>query len=225
MPKRRLRQLVSLVFPITCVSCEIEGDWLCSACHKELRLSRSEQCVLCGKAAIDGLCTKCRVITKLDGVVSLLAYRDPGVQRLVKQIKYQGHTDALHFVAETYRRKIWSRLPRQDYQATFVPIGRAHLTKRGFNQSRIWANLLCRDDLSLVNLVEKTRETAPQVSLNKKDRLKNLKGSFGLATPLVPEKVLIFDDVITTGATLGEIAKLLKRRGAKEVWAVTIAHG
>lgn len=225
MSKPGLRRLVSLVFPITCVGCDEEGEWLCTACQKDLLISRSEQCVLCAKAATDGLCERCRRQTQLDGVVSLFAYKDRSVQKLIKQIKYRGHTDALYFLSEQFRRKIQQRLPRGEWQASFVPMSRERLTERGFNQSLLLAKLLCRDDLTLVPLVEKSRPTAAQASLNKNDRLKNLRRSFRLTTPLVPEKVILFDDVITTGTTLSEIARLLKKKGTKEVWAVTIAHG
>lgn len=110
-----------------------------------------------------------------------------------------------------------------------VPLGRKRMLERGFSQTYHLAKEVSRKkDLPLLDdLVIRKRETPPQSLLTRKERLKNLRDAFGLrrqeGKPL-PESVLIVDDVMTTGATLSEIGKLLKSNGVRWVHALVLAR-
>jgi len=183
------------------------------------------RCSVCGQAGSNGLCDPCRVKTKLDGVIALFHYHLPLVQSLIKEAKYRGHADALGFLSAHIRQKFLSRLPDQDWVFTDVPASRRRLTDRGFNQSRLLAKKIAGRDFPHRSLFIKTKETLAQATLTKAERQKNLRHSFSTRHKTLPEFVVICDDVITTGATLKELATLAKKRGTKEVWALTIAHG
>ncbi len=218
-------QLTKLIFPVECLGCGIEGDWVCLGCQKKLIVSRSEQCALCSKAAINGICQKCREATKIDGIIAVYPYKERVVQQLIKRVKYRGHTDALETAARICRKSILDRLPKEELAITFVPIDKKKMADRGFNQAEELAKKICQNGWPVESLFIKTKITPAQAKLGRKERINNLRQAFKLKTKNLSKNIIIFDDVITTGTTIKELAKLLKRKGVQEVWAVTIAHG
>lgn len=229
MPKNRFKKslariLIELIFPVTCVECGQEGEWLCDRCFKQVPLVRPEQCALCRKAAVNGLCDNCRQATGLEGIVSLFDYHDPAIQKLIKTLKYINQADVAVFLAGKFGRQLRKQLPSGELAVTYVPLSRDRQASRGFNQAELLARYFIGDDWPVFSLVKKSRATSPQAKLNKKDRAQNLRGAFTLTTKHIPDQVIIFDDVVTTGATVSAIAKLLKKAGAQTVWAVTVAH-
>ena len=113
-----------------------------------------------------------------------------------------------------------------------VPLHRAKLRQRGFNQAELIARAAmkispARDRLLLcAGVLERKRETASQIGLTTHQRRENLRGAFGVAQPEVVKgrEVLVVDDVYTTGATVSECARVLRRAGATKVWVATVAR-
>ena len=111
---------------------------------------------------------------------------------------------------------------------TFVPLQKRRLSQRGFNQSGELAfNIAKAPDLPLKDLLEKTLSTRHQNELSREDRLINLKGAFRIKNGVNVRglHILLIDDVMTTGATLSECAKVLVQNGAKAVRCLTLARG
>jgi ComF family protein len=106
-----------------------------------------------------------------------------------------------------------------------VPPGRARLRERGFSHTHLLARAMgrARGLPVLPDALRKTRETPPQVGLKKKDREGNLRGAFAATRPLPGARIVLLDDVITTGATVRECALALRRAGARRVWVVAVA--
>jgi ComF family protein len=107
-----------------------------------------------------------------------------------------------------------------------VPLSISILRERGFNQSLLIARVLSRRfhiPLLMDNLM-KTKETPPQIGLTAKERLLNLKNAFGVKGNIKDFRILLVDDVMTTGATVTECSKVLMKAGAKEVTVVTLAR-
>jgi ComF family protein len=120
-------------------------------------------------------------------------------------------------------------LPLRDIDVILpVPLHGRRLYERGFNQALLLADRIgsrfslpvCYDNLVRI------RPTRPQVELSGRDRVKNVAGAFSLIAPLAVKncRVLLIDDVFTTGATMNECAKVLKRAGAAHVAALTLAR-
>jgi competence protein ComFC len=109
---------------------------------------------------------------------------------------------------------------------SFVPLSKKRLIRRGYNQSQIIASELSRlTKADLYQDLVKIKETKTQVGLTRKERIKNLEGAFALKNErkLAGKRVVLIDDVITTGATLDQCASVLKKAGAREVWGLTVA--
>jgi len=226
MSKETLGQrIISLIYPIDCLGCGLEGQWLCEDCQKRHRRIRLDGCFICSKVATNGICPKCRKETGLDGIISIFSYSSPEAQALIYQGKYFGYHHALRFIAGEFHSRIIRFLPENIEQVTFVPISSKRRKQRGYNQSEVIAQTLAGDELNVVDLLEKSRETESQTGLTKSKRKKNVRGCLSLKTKRVPESIAIIDDVITTGATLSTAVKLLRRKGVKTIWAITICHG
>ncbi|MGH2551126.1 MAG: ComF family protein [Thermomicrobiales bacterium] len=118
-------------------------------------------------------------------------------------------------------------LPRHDVIVA-VPLSRQRQRDRGFNQSHELAETISFESAILVStrIVERTTDTSPQVGLPRHQRHQNVHGAFTVVDPesVRAASILIVDDVFTTGATIGEVARVLKLSGAARVDAVTVAR-
>ena len=118
----------------------------------------------------------------------------------------------------------------QDYFQEFVllpvPLHPRRLNWRGFNQAELLAQKISQRFSTIIDQsLLRIKNTKPQADLDRESRKTNIAGAFALAKEIAGKKFLLVDDVATTGATLSEIAKLLKSAHASEVWAITVAHG
>jgi len=109
-----------------------------------------------------------------------------------------------------------------------VPLHRKRLRERGFNQALLIARILAREwdlPLAMAGLV-RARWTIPQVRLSAAERAQNVRGAFAVADPgaVARKRILLVDDVFTTGSTVDECARVLRRAGASEVLVVTVAR-
>ena len=156
-------------------------------------------------------------------------YADPLIKNLVHGLKYDSLRSLAPVLGELlveYFAKFKIVLPPG---AVLVPIPLHHSRKRsrGFNQSELLV-LYLSDRLKLqkeTKILWKIRKTKPQTELSAQDRRSNLTDVFTVTdVNLVKKTILLLDDVKTTGATLEEAAKTLKKAGARQVWAITIAH-
>jgi competence protein ComFC len=110
----------------------------------------------------------------------------------------------------------------KDYSLAFVPVTKRKLIDRGFNQSEVLAEKLAKNlDLKIFSGLIKIKETEDQAKLDFEKRLNNLKDVFKVKS-VPPKKIILVDDVKTTGTTLKECAKVLKEAEAKEIIALTV---
>jgi len=107
-----------------------------------------------------------------------------------------------------------------------VPLSKSALRARGFNQSLLMAKVISRKLKTplYMDMLLKRKDTLPQVGLSAKERMKNLKGAFKTGGKINKLRLLLLDDVMTTGATARECSKTLMRAGAKEVIVITLAR-
>lgn len=230
---RLLRQLLDAVYPPFCVLCGASGEQgrnLCAGCAAELP-QVGHACARCGRpmiASAGAVCGRCiRKPPPYTGVFAPLRYADP-VDRLIAEYKFRGRLVHAALFAALLIEAAEASGRRPPELLLPVPLHRSRLRERGYNQALELARPLARHWRVRVDAfaLTRVRATAAQMQLPARQRLKNVRGAFALRDGFrPPESVAVVDDVMTTGATVSEIAKLLRRAGVKrvEVWAVARA--
>lgn len=219
--------LLDFIFPKRCVVCRTFGDYLCVVDRSNIQPAKSF-CPVCLKAAIGGTTHgKCKRKHTLDGLICIFEYKSP-VKEIIAELKYRFVKDLAQIIkVELKKTKFLDKYDFSGFIITPIPLSSKRKNWRGFNQTEILGEIIAhRLKLRfLPNLLQKVKETKPQVKLTKKERMKQVKGTFGLTKKceIRGKKFIIFDDVWTTGATAKAAATLLKRKGAERVWAITLA--
>ena len=231
-----LKELVlDILFPKFCVNCGKEGDYLCPDCFSLIEILDRQYCPFCSapKVVPDGkTCSSCHRTKTLKGLFCAASYDNFIIRKLVRQFKYEpfvkGLSQTLSFLIITH----FLRLNKTDFHSfvlVSVPQRKRKLKYRGFNPAEEIAKGLSEDlkILLLPDALVKIKQTPPQIELNKEERKTNIKGVFACSKPelIKNQKILLVDDVFTTGATMEECALTLKKAGAKEVWGAVVARG
>lgn len=224
-------------FPKRCVYCKAFGSYICSRCFAFIRFTETMVCLICQRSAVDGLThPSCRSKFTIDGVFPSLVYKGV-VKKLVYTFKYPPYLTNMHgllvdlfYEGIIQKEQFYTHLtPRTLFVP--IPLHAKKFRKRGYNQAYLLAQGLAgKFGLDVVDCLQRTRETKTQVGLTKELRQQNIKGAFALKEQWKQkvgeyDRIFLVDDVVTSGATLKEAANILKRAGAKSVWAVTLAHG
>lgn len=224
--------LLDLLFPEACLSCGKNGTYICNECVALVGLSKPV-CPNCEKASIDGVThAKCLKKLGLNGLFSIWNYEGV-IRKAILAFKYKHSLAIGSQLANIFYKYLKSFLFILPKPAVLVPIPifwyRQNL--RGFNQSEEIGKILSeRAGIKFEpNLLIKKKTTIPQVELKGRARRKNLEGVFSLnperkSSILGVETIILFDDVYTTGSTLLEATKVLKRSGVKRVWGLTVAR-
>lgn len=228
-----LKAVLDIVFPPVCLLCGARAlkKGFCEGCACLIEKERitTPICTVCGipftsSRGVDHACGRC-----VEERPSFTAARsafvfDGKVLDAIHKLKYGGDTSVAAPLANLVSGSIGGHCP---CAVVPVPLHAGRLRERGFNQSLLIARELSRlTSLPLIyDRLKRTRDTGQQVGLKALERKKNVTGAFTLVEPglFKGKKVLLVDDVITTGATLNECAKVLKRSGA-EVVALTVAR-
>jgi len=147
----------------------------------------------------------------------------------IQRFKYNSEThltSSLGGLLSNFARE-WIPNPK-DFLIVPVPLHRSRLRERGFNQSLLLARVLSSDlgtPLDYLSLIRK-RNTRAQTGLKKEERKKNVKDAFSITYPLIikNKKIILVDDVFTTGYTLNECSRTLKKSGATTIICLTLAR-
>lgn len=223
------------IFPKKCVGCGVGGTYFCPKCASGIK-QKDLFCPICERPSIGGTAHPlCRKRYGLDGIWSLGAYQDP-LRSAIKKLKYRFVRDLAVVLADLLI-EYWARNPawfldelKKDrglgWLIVPVPLYKSRQNWRGFNQSELLGQLLAKKiGLGYADVLIRLRGTDSQVKLMGKERRANVFNAFALSpnSPRLTQNVLLFDDVWTTGSTLKECCYVLKRGGAKRVWAITLA--
>jgi len=234
---------VAGIFPPRCAGC---GGWeerlFCDNCRLQLRLLQNPLCAICGKPfdplALANLCAECRPSRKnkppeFAALRSCFAFEGPP-REAIHRYKYQGQSSLANLLAQELADFLVCNcndtLQTPDCDLiTPVPLHRWRAYRRGYNQSELLADQLSlKIDVPAKVLLRRVKPTRPQVELDRGQRAENVKNAFQIETThaeLIKAKtILLIDDVCTTGATLRECAKALKKGGAAAVYALTVAR-
>ncbi|MFH1910317.1 MAG: ComF family protein [bacterium] len=215
--------LSDFVFPKSCALCPNHGEIVCKDCENKLERA-IPRCIVCSRNNILGrTCPSCQKKNAPKLTVSIFSYQK-GAKNLIKSFKYEDITSLKGFFAKRLADIIKNLPDYKDYTIVPIPLASSRKRFRGYNQSE----LLTREASKILKLpfckaLKRVELRQPQaLSASKLQRMKNIKGVF-ISAGQSPEKVLLLDDVITTGATMREAAKILKRAGAQEIISCSVA--
>ena len=213
--QRLLEKILNILFPLRCIICGTQGPDICAKCLSSFEPPK---------------------ISNYDWIISLWNYRDPNVERLMRHIKNIPNQR----IAKILAAEIMARLRQYKGPALSgisnaivvpIPIGRARLRSRGYNQSLLLARPLAKllRRTIFANILIKSKQTKKQgTTKSRSERLENIAGSFSVPNnqyrKINNRDIVIIDDITTTGSTLVEVRKVLLAHGAKNVLAITIAN-
>ncbi len=245
--KRLLENFLDLVFPPVCAACRTplatRGKFLCTECLSDVRKVESPRCTICGipfesRFGPDHTCGKCmKRRPSFRQAVSCFIYAGT-VRRLIHRIKFDGDAYASRALcslsAEVMQTSILQGIPLADaikgsgVMVVPIPLHIARLRRRGFNQAVTMAGRLFPKDKVYVNILRRTRDTRPQMQLSVRQRHDNLRGAFRLRHDrervVKGADIILFDDILTTGATMENAACEFMRAGAASVYVLSLSR-
>lgn len=231
--KTPIDALINFIAPHRCIDCSQTiqtSDSLCQNCWDKYIFIEDPLCHKCGRAfeidlgekdLICGPCIKDKPI--YDIARSIFKY-DDGSKSIIHKFKYSDRTYLANFFAKIFLNK-YNKIIMEADVITFVPMHKFKRIFRLYNQAQVLATslaLIAKKELR-PNLITKISSTKSQSSLSKSERKKNLVNNFKVNHDIKGLKILIIDDVISTGATVNECSKELKKAGAEYVFVLSIA--
>lgn len=225
-----LESVLDFFFPKRCLGCGRAGTYICEVCEQKIPFLEDQYCAVCQKPSVGGFTHhRCRGTHKPERILSLLSYRDLG-RKLVTVLKYEKVTDLRHLIgreAVNFLNDSNISLGRETV-VTFVPTHPLKFLERGFNQAELIAKEVSKaKSLKILPVLDKVLESPSQTALSRTERKQNIEGSFALNPEFQNEvydhDILLVDDVFTTGATLLECSRVLKKSGARFIYLLTLA--
>lgn len=223
--------LLDLIFPKSCLGCNKTGQYICQSCLDKVPILKPA-CPNCERPSIDGFThARCKKALGLDGLCSVWRY-EAIIKSALQSLKYKYATEIVqelcgYLVPELNNLTVKSILDN-DFYLIPIPIHWYKQNTRGFNQSEEIGKVVA-DKMGWgfePNLLIRRRSARPQAGLGVKERKINVRGVFTVnPNYMIPGgKCILFDDVFTTGSTLKEACKVLKKCGAARVWGITVAR-
>lgn len=229
------KAFLELLYPksIKCCICGRTGrEAVCSSCLAGVEFLEGRVCLKCGKGIDDNydetICPDCIAYERhFDLAFSCFKYDDRG-REIIHKLKYEGGIK----VSEVLGRLMTQRLRDENILPEVivpVPIHKTKEASRGFNQALLVAeDIASRMNRPLWNCLLRTKETSEQFKLDRMQRIMNVHNAFCLDllyNKLQNKSVLLVDDIFTTGSTVDECSKVLKKHGASTVYIITAATG
>ena len=224
---RLVESILNLIFPPRCVGCSKTGNFFCQKCREKLVYLPPPLCVKCSEPIHSGtICHQCRSRQwNIDGIQSAFQY-EGAIRQAIIQFKYHN----VKALAEPLARLMVPRLELSPLNADMlipVPSHPQRLRERGYNQAALLAGKLGRltfipvDDRALV----RTKNTPQQAKTDSlAQRIENMADAFACKSrDLSGKRILLIDDVCTSGTTLNSCAIPLKAAGAASVHGITLA--
>lgn len=224
--------LLESVFPSFCVSCGSEGSIVCDTCLLTLETSGVFCCPACHMINLSGeRCMACVCLTPLSRHVAMMPLTETAlIHKLIHLYKYQ-YIETLESTFSILIQRFFAtyQFPMTDYVVP-VPLHPKRYVERGFNQSERIAHLISSTTrIPFLNPLIRKVNTIKQATLDKKGREENVDGAFMVSPKylecVVGKRIVLIDDVYTTGSTLAECAKPLVQASVREVSGWSIARG
>lgn len=225
-----IARLLNILYPSQCPMCGTSSDVfnlspICSSCWSGIRRYRGPSCKVCALPFVSEhskVCGQCLKKTPpFSKVITYGLYEDI-LAEAINQLKFHG----IKRISKTLGRLLLSLDLPETEGIVPVPVTIKRLRERGFNQSLLIARVIEKESKVplLMDTLLKKKETPPQIGLSAKERLLNLKNAFEVKGNIKGLRLLLVDDVMTTGATVTECSKVLMKAGAEEVIVLTLAR-
>jgi competence protein ComFC len=230
-PVYRLYQLawaaLDWVYPPTCGGCTKRGIRWCTECQSSVRKLSAPLCPLCGESQrFDGLCLQCRTQPHVYTALRSWARFEGSLRNAIHRLKYKGELRLGEALAkpliEYFRELNW-----QVELVVPVPLGVARQAQRGYNQAALIARPVALSEGLTYQpaAIRKIKFTRTQVGLSRAERLINVAQAFQAESRIVAQKrILLIDDVTTSGATIDACARAMLEADAAEVYGLTLAR-
>jgi len=226
--------LTDLLFPKFCLGCGYIGVYLCLSCQNKLKPIKQDVCLYCKEPSLFGLThPSCQKKLNIDGLLTLYYY-GPILKKIIKNIKYRLAVQVWQEFYRIIKPEVIERLGfykklSSDFIIQPIPLTKNKYNERGFNQAKIISVFFQKFINSpIVDLLARKKETLAQAQLGSlKKRYQNVRGVFQVIDKKYfnNKKVILVDDVVTTGSTVAEAAQILKEAGAKKVYVLALAKG
>ena len=228
---------LDILFPISCLVCGKEDVWICDECLERIPLRATQVCPQCEKNITPQgqICFPCRDKYSIDGLLLTSFYSKEVIAKMVHLYKYRFAED-LHIPLGKLMIKaiLQAEIPLPDYIIP-IPLHPRRLRWRGFNQAQLLADYLSANltpGLPIPvsnNVLFRQKYTHPQMQIkNYAQRQKNMAEAFAIDKKnkkmIAGKNILLVDDIATTGSTLFECARILKKAGAASVFGIVIAR-
>lgn len=213
--------IIALLAPYTCIGCGKEGALVCEWCSSNVCSPVPSRCYRCNATTnSSATCTKCRRNTALKNVWVASQYE--GASKLLVHALKFGRTKSAAKLIAAYLDEMVPSLPK-DTVITFVPTATSRVRQRGYDHAHLIAKEFARiRGHACTPLLDRLGQ-ARQVGASRKQRLLQAEKSYMLSKD-PPKGVLVIDDILTTGATIEIVSRLLKEAGAQNVSAVVFAQ-
>lgn len=224
--------ILDLLYPVCCVGCGRPGVSVCGRCESRFAYVEKDVCLYCKKMSPFGLThVNCR---KPDGVAGAMSifYYNPFLKKLIAAIKYDLATQVWHDLSLTikpaglYKLSFFTGLQDETYLIP-MPLHKRRERMRGFNQAVLIAKWIQEYlDIPILQALERKKNTVYQARLRgTANREKNVKNAFVVKEKIQNHNIIVIDDVLTTGETVKEVARVCIKAGASSVYVLTLAHG
>jgi ComF family protein len=226
-----LENILEFIYPSFCLNCnryiDYPGELICEVCWHKATVMPLVICAGCSQLIPDGTdCLNCPAPQKGLPVFTLGHYLDP-LKNIIHQMKYHGYRKLSIDLGERLVGQYRSVLDSFAVDLIIpIPLDYFREWKRGFNQAALLSDIIGeRLNLPVAGqLLRKIRRTKDQTKLDPVEREENMRGAFGADSDMLTGKrILLVDDVVTTGATLREARRALNESGAEAVLALTVA--
>ena len=214
---------IETLFPPRCAGCGHRGTWVCERCLAKTELLEEPLCARCGDPP--SICSCSSLDQSLDWVRAA-AWYEGWLREAIIAFKYEGEFARAGHLAGMLAPVLQTCAP--GFEIVPVPLHPSRQERRGYNQAEKLGEAL--SELTSANLspklIQRVVPTSQQTRLSAVDRAKNVKDAFAVRdkSAVAGKRLLLVDDVMTTGSTLGECATMLKQQGADWVGAVTVAR-
>ena len=225
---------ITFLYPAECRVCkEFLGatsiPYICNNCWQDIQFLEPPWCDICGTPGINGLCDACAITPPRYGKLRSVAFYQTALQQAIHFFKFEKKKVFVRHLTQLLNAHIPSDCSIAEYDFILpIPIHKKRLRERGFNQATLLANGIGKAEGIPVatDILVRKRHTVAQSSLDREARQQNIIGAFEIRNPDIirGKRLLIFDDVFTTGATIREIVSELWTADPAEVDVLTLAR-